>query len=146
MLQNGSNGLKIDQIEIGNENSNINLGNIFLNSLAKELEEFEVAQFQDQAIFVRILLPNQVYIRTHQNKLSQSITLNPIQWANSLKSIKKFLSHFYQFYRYFINFYRFLSTLRAWLRIYRYLSIIRGEKSFLLIIRFNNIPVPVQNW
>jgi hypothetical protein len=61
----------------------------------QELEEFEVAQFQDQAIFVRILLPNQVYIRTHQNKLSQSITLNPIQWANSLKSIKKFLSHFY---------------------------------------------------
>ena len=56
----------------------------------QELEEFEVAQFQDQAIFVRILLPNQVYIRTHQNKLSQSITLNPIQWANSLKSIKKF--------------------------------------------------------
>jgi len=62
----------------------------------QELEEFEVAQFQDQAIYVRILLPNQVYIRTHQNKLSQSITLNPIQWANSpLKSIKKFWSHFY---------------------------------------------------
>jgi hypothetical protein len=41
------------------------------------------------------LLPNQVYIRTHQNKLSQSLTLNPIQWANSPKVSKRFWSHFY---------------------------------------------------
>ena len=61
----------------------------------QELEEFEVAQFQDQATYVRILLPNQVYIRTHQNKLSQSLTLNPSHWANSLQAAKKFWSHFY---------------------------------------------------
>ena len=61
----------------------------------QELEEFEVAQFQDQAIYIRVLLPNQVYIRTHQNKLSQSITFNPIQWANSTHSNKQFWSHFY---------------------------------------------------
>ena len=61
----------------------------------QELEEFEVAQFQDQAIYIRVLLPNQVYIRTHQNKLSQSITFNPIQWANSSHSKKQFWSHFY---------------------------------------------------
>mgnify|MGYP006076070243 FL=1 len=61
----------------------------------QELEEFEVAQFQDQAIYIRVLLPNQVYIRTHQNKLSQSLTFNPIQWANSTQSNKKFWSHFY---------------------------------------------------
>ncbi len=61
----------------------------------QELEEFEIAQFQDQATYVRVLLPNQVYIRTHQNKLSQSLTLNPIQWANSPKVSKRFWSHFY---------------------------------------------------
>ena len=61
----------------------------------QELEEFEVAQFQDQATYVRVLLPNQVYIRTHQNKLSQSLVLNPIQWANSPLASKKFWSHFY---------------------------------------------------
>ena len=61
----------------------------------QELEEFEIAQFQDQATYVRVLLPNQVYIRTHQNKLSQSLTLNPIQWANSPKASKRFWSHFY---------------------------------------------------
>ncbi len=61
----------------------------------QELEEFEIAQFQDQANYVRVLLPNQVYIRTHQNKLSQSLTLNPIQWANSPQASKRFWSHFY---------------------------------------------------
>ena len=61
----------------------------------QELEEFEIAQFQDQATYVRVLLPNQVYIRTHQNKLSQSLTLNPIQWSNSPEASKRFWSHFY---------------------------------------------------
>tara|TARA_B110000459_G_scaffold23505_1_gene22618 strand:- start:271 stop:3585 length:3315 start_codon:yes stop_codon:yes gene_type:complete len=61
----------------------------------QELEEFEVAQFQDQAIYIRVLLPNQVYIRTHQNKFSQSLTFNPNQWANSTHSNKQFWSHFY---------------------------------------------------
>lgn len=61
----------------------------------QELEEFEIAQFQDQATYVRVLLPNQVYIRTHQNKLSQSLTLNPIQWASSPQASKRFWSHFY---------------------------------------------------
>ena len=61
----------------------------------QELEEFEIAQFQDQATYVRVLLPNQVYLRTHQNKLSQSLTLNPIQWANSPQASKRFLAHFY---------------------------------------------------
>ena len=61
----------------------------------QELEEFEVAQFQDQATYIRVLLPNQVYIRTHQNKLSQSLTFNPIHWVNSTQTSKKFWSHFY---------------------------------------------------
>ena len=61
----------------------------------QELEEFEVAQFQDQATYIRVLLPNQVYIRTHQNKLSQSLTFNPIQWVNSTQTSKNFWSHFY---------------------------------------------------
>ena len=69
----------------------------------QELEEFEVAQFQDQAIFVRILLPNQVYIRTHQNKLSQSITINPTKWVNSINLTKKLLSHFYNQTTYLID-------------------------------------------
>ncbi len=38
----------------------------------QELQEFEVAPFPDKATFVRVFLPNQVFVRTHQNKFSQS--------------------------------------------------------------------------
>ncbi|GAA3758545.1 hypothetical protein [Flavobacterium ginsengiterrae] len=60
----------------------------------QELEEFEIAAFPDQAKFIRIFLPNQVYIKTNQNKFSQSVILNPLQWQNE-KGIKKLLSYFY---------------------------------------------------
>jgi len=60
----------------------------------QELNEFEVAQFKDQADYVRVLLPNQVFIKIRNNKFSQIVTLNPQQWANS-EGVKKFLSHFY---------------------------------------------------
>lgn len=61
----------------------------------QELEEFEVAQFQDQGKYVRVLLPNQVFIKTHQNKFSQTLTFNPIRWSSSSKKSLKFLSQFY---------------------------------------------------
>lgn len=60
----------------------------------QELEEFEVAKFSDQAEYVRIFLPNQIFIKTHQNKFSQSVILNANQWQNE-KGFKKFLSYFY---------------------------------------------------
>jgi hypothetical protein len=61
---------------------------------AQELQEFEVAPFIDQAAFIRIFLPNRIYIKTHQNKFSQSVTINPNQWQNE-KGLKKLLSYFY---------------------------------------------------
>ena len=60
----------------------------------QELEEFEVAPFVDQAKYIRIYLPNRIYIKTHQNKFSQSIILNPNQWQNE-NGLKKTLSYFY---------------------------------------------------
>jgi hypothetical protein len=41
-----------------------------------------------------VFLPNQIFIKTHQNKFSQSLTLNLIQWQNAT-GFKKLLSHFY---------------------------------------------------
>lgn len=64
------------------------------NNGIQELEEFEIAQFSDQAQYVRIFLPNQIFIKTHQNKFSQSVILNANQWQNE-KGFKKFLSYFY---------------------------------------------------
>jgi hypothetical protein len=61
----------------------------------QELSEFEVAQFQDQGSFIRVLLPNQVFVRTHQNRFSQTLTFNAQQWNVSENKSKKFWSHFY---------------------------------------------------
>ncbi|MFB9051753.1 hypothetical protein ACFFVB_01565 [Formosa undariae] len=69
----------------------------------QELEEFEIAQFQDEGKYIRVLLPNQVYIKTHQNRLSQTLTLNPQQWVNSESSSRSFLSHFYNQTAYLID-------------------------------------------
>ncbi len=68
--------------------------NDYNNDGIQQLEEFEIAPFPDQAKYVRVYLPNQVYIRTHQNKFSQSVTLNANQWQNE-KGFKKLLSYFY---------------------------------------------------
>ncbi|APX98759.1 hypothetical protein [Lacinutrix venerupis] len=69
----------------------------------QEIEEFEIAQFQDQGQYIRVLLPNQIFIKTHQNRLSQALTLNPANWINETSKTKKFWSHFYNQSSYLID-------------------------------------------
>lgn len=64
------------------------------NNGIQELQEFEIAPFPDQATFVRVFLPNQVFVRTHQNRFSQALNFNGLVWQNDT-GFKKFLSHFY---------------------------------------------------
>ncbi len=61
----------------------------------QELGEFEIAQFQDQGNYIRVLLPNQIFVQTHQNRFSQTLTFNARQWNVSENKSKKFWSHFY---------------------------------------------------
>ena len=68
----------------------------------QELEEFEIAQFQDQGTYIRVLLPNQVFIKTHQNRLSQLLTINPQLLSNSVED-RDFWSHFYNQTSYLID-------------------------------------------
>ena len=68
--------------------------NDYNNNGIQELEEFDVAQYPDEAEYVRILLPNQVFIKIRENIFSQILTLNPKQWE-SKEGFRKFLSHFY---------------------------------------------------
>ena len=68
----------------------------------QELQEFEIAPFPDQAKYIKIFLPNQIFIKTHQNKFSQSVTLSPLQWQNET-GFKKLLSHFYNQSSYLIE-------------------------------------------
>ena len=68
----------------------------------QELEEFEIAQFQDEAEYVRILLPNQVFVKVRETKFSQLLTLNPQQWSIQ-NGFKKVISHFYNQTSYLID-------------------------------------------
>ena len=61
----------------------------------QELNEFEIAQFTDQGSYIRVLLPNQVYVQTHQNRFGQTLTVNPQTWSVSENKTKQFWSHFY---------------------------------------------------
>lgn len=68
----------------------------------QELVEFEISPFPDQAKYVRVYLPNQIFIKTHQNRFSESLTLNPNIWQNNA-GFKRFLSHFYNQSSYLIE-------------------------------------------
>lgn len=73
------------------------------NNDIQELNEFEVAQFQDQGNYIRVLLPNQVFIRTHQKRLSQTITFNFQKLSSSDDKWNKLISHFYNQTSYLID-------------------------------------------
>ena len=60
----------------------------------QELEEFEIAQFQDQANFIRILLPNQRFIKIRENTFGQTLTFNGQKWSGK-KRFLKIMSQFY---------------------------------------------------
>src|SRR5690606_27127906 len=68
----------------------------------QELEEFEIAQFPDEAIFIRVLLPNQVFVKIHQNKLGQVLTINPGLFTENEKA-KAYLTKFYNQTTYLID-------------------------------------------
>ena len=59
----------------------------------QELDEFVIAKFQDQAIYVRVLLPTVSFVRTNQNKWSQSLNINASSWRNK-GGFREVLSHF----------------------------------------------------
>jgi hypothetical protein len=61
----------------------------------QELTEFEVAQFQDEALYIRVLLPTKHYIKTFQTKFSQALIINPNRWQQSKKKSLAFLAKFY---------------------------------------------------
>lgn len=46
----------------------------------QELDEFEIAEFPDEAEYIRILLPNQHFVQVNENKFSQMLTFQPRQW------------------------------------------------------------------
>ena len=64
------------------------------NDGIQDFNEFEIAQFQDQAEYLRIPKPNLIYIASQRAKWDQSLTLNFGKWATK-EGFKKTISHFY---------------------------------------------------
>lgn len=60
----------------------------------KELNEFEIAAYTDQATYIRTFVPTNDYVRTYTNQFSQSIQINPSQVWSKKKGVLKILSRF----------------------------------------------------
>ncbi len=68
--------------------------NDYNNDGIQQFEEFEIAEFQDQAEYLRVPLPNIRFLPTQKASLKQSVILNPKAWQTK-KGWRKFLSYFY---------------------------------------------------
>jgi hypothetical protein len=60
----------------------------------QELEEFDIAPYPDLAKFIRVFLPNQLFIATHQNKFGMALNVDFSRWNNQ-KGFKKLFSKFF---------------------------------------------------
>lgn len=63
------------------------------NDGVQDFDEFEIAEFQDQANYLRVPKPNLRFLATQRAKFRQSINLNFNQWKNQT-GFKKTISHF----------------------------------------------------
>ena len=73
------------------------------NDGIKDLNEFEVAQYQDQANYIRVFTPSNEYVRTYSNEFNQSLFWRPERIWSSESGAKKFLSRFSNQTRFRVN-------------------------------------------
>lgn len=60
----------------------------------QQINEFEIAQFQDQANFVRVFLPTNEFVSTFSNQLNHSLNITPSKILNRDNNWKKFITRF----------------------------------------------------
>lgn len=61
----------------------------------KNLNEFEIAQYQDQASYIRVYTQSNQFSKAYSNEFNQTISLQPANvWRNDNKKIKKFIARF----------------------------------------------------
>ena len=60
----------------------------------KDLDEFEIAAFSDEANYIKVYTPTNEYVKTRTNQFNQVITISPSAIYNGTEGFEKFISRF----------------------------------------------------
>lgn len=69
----------------------------------KELNEFEIANFQNQANYIRVFIPTNQYMKTYTNQFNEVINLKPEKIWGDKTGLKKFIARFSNQFAYRID-------------------------------------------
>jgi hypothetical protein len=70
------------------------LGDLNKNGV-QDLNEFAVAQFQDQANYIRVYTPTNIFVKDYTNRFNETFALNPAAvLGNKTMGFKKFIARF----------------------------------------------------
>lgn len=69
----------------------------------KELDEFEIAAFQDQANYIRVLIPGTDYIKTNVTQFNQLLSIKPPRAWSRESGLKSLLSRFSDNFAFRVN-------------------------------------------
>ena len=77
-----------------NDGQGVYAWNDYNSNGIKDLNEFEVAAYADQASYIRVFTPSNEYTKTYSNEYNQSLTIRPERVWNNEKGVKHVLSLF----------------------------------------------------